>query len=191
MESTHSRLSKELKQTHSANESHLLKIADLEAVLASAQAEKQKKEEFEKLSQAQETGQVLEKNLADSQEADQQIASLRTCLASAEAAAKDAETTVEALNDQITDLEDERRSWNTRWDAQIELVSRVPELEALVESLQKANQGLERSISRKKKDIESLQCELNDLKVHLQNSGEHVRPSLGVRKAATTFLLEP
>lgn len=155
-------------------------------MLVSAQAESEEKEQLERrLSQVQEAGQVLEKSLVDSQDADRQIVSLKEHLESAEATSRDAKDTIASLNDQISYLEEERKSWNTRWDAQVDLVSRVPELEALVESLQKANQGLERSISRKKKDIESLQSELNDLKMHMQNSGEHTRLNLTVMQIST------
>lgn len=124
----------------------------------------------EELAHAQAKVEKLEAELMTAITSAESLDELKNELKDTQNAEAQAQGTIAQLKAQLLNAEEEQQNWTAQWDAQVELVSRVPELEALVDSLQKANHGLERSISRKKKDIESLQSEINSLKLKLQNA---------------------
>ncbi|GMH42813.1 hypothetical protein BSKO_10732 [Bryopsis sp. KO-2023] len=142
----------------------------IEQQLALAQEANQRLETD--LEAAEEAGRKLKEVTAELKFASREgakVPELEGELATVWDAAQKLEAEVVELRGKVAGLEEER---DHQWDAQLGHVARVPELEALVESLQKANLGLERSIARKKKDIESLQGEINGLHLHLQHSEE-------------------
>lgn len=149
-------------------EKHVESYVETKHQLMLTQEVNQKLEsELEGAKEAEEELKVVKAELAAVSQEGAKVPELEKELATVWRAAQKLEAEVVELREKIAGLEEDG---DHGWDAQLEHVARVPELEALVESLQKANQGLERNVARKKKDIESLQAEINGLQLHLQIS---------------------